>query len=122
MPTMSPPSHITTVPSAGISVRHADNESGGQIQPKLVAPNNDIAGQSATVTDRSSRAVDSVEVSTEFDSATRPMPTQPNFCRTDRDVGTAAEAGFGSGGERITFVLVLVIGTSLAASGRMRRR
>jgi hypothetical protein len=62
---------MTTVLSAGIIVRHADNESAGQVQPKLVAPNNDIAGQSASVTDRSSRAVDSVEVSTEFDSATR---------------------------------------------------
>jgi hypothetical protein len=40
-------------------VRQAANESSGQIQPKLVAPNNDSAGQSASVMDRSSRDVDS---------------------------------------------------------------
>jgi hypothetical protein len=57
--------------SAGISVRHAANESGCWNTPKLAAANNEIAGQSASVMDRSSNDVDAAEASTELDAATK---------------------------------------------------
>jgi hypothetical protein len=67
MPTMSRPSHATTVLLSGIADRQAVIESGCTNPPKLVAPNNAIACQSASVAVR--RFSD--EASTEFDSATR---------------------------------------------------
>src|SRR5918997_2321803 len=70
MPTMSSPSHATTVLSVPINVRHAANESSCWNWPKLVAANNDIAGQSSSVAERSSREVDAAGAITEPDGAT----------------------------------------------------
>ena len=52
MPTTSSPSQANTVPSLGINVRQAANDSGWAKTPKLVASNSDIAGQSASVAER----------------------------------------------------------------------
>jgi len=56
--------------SVGISDRHAVNDSGWPNLPKLVASNSAIAGQSASVAERISRAVKRSEASTELDGAT----------------------------------------------------
>jgi hypothetical protein len=56
--------------SVGISDRHAVNDLGCPNLPKLVASNSDIAGQSASVAERISSAVDVSEASTELDGAT----------------------------------------------------
>ena len=70
MPTISGPSQARTVLSVGISDRHVINDSGCPNRPKLVASNSDIAGQSASVAERISRAVEVSEASTELDGAT----------------------------------------------------
>jgi hypothetical protein len=71
MPTMSSPSQATTEPSLGISDRHAFSDSGCPNTPKLVASNSAIAGQSASVAERISTAVDTSGTSTELDGATK---------------------------------------------------
>jgi hypothetical protein len=67
------------VPSDGISVRQAVNDSGWLNLPKLVASNNAIAGQSASAAERISTEVDVSEASTEFDGATKPCPSASEF-------------------------------------------
>src|ERR1700754_2641225 len=79
MPTMSSPSQARTVPSVGISDRHAVNDSGCPNLPKLVASNSDIAGQSASVAERISSAVEVSEASTELDAATMRCPSASEF-------------------------------------------
>src|SRR5262245_57500740 len=76
---MSPPSQARTVLSAGIIDRHAVNDSGCPNLPKLVASNSDIAGQSASVADRISMAVDVSEASTELDGATQRCRSASEF-------------------------------------------
>lgn len=70
MPTMSGPSQASTVASVGISDRHMVNDSGCPNRPKLVASNSEIAGQSASVAERITSAVEVSEASTELDGAT----------------------------------------------------
>ena len=81
MPTTSPPapSQARTVLSVDISERHAVNDSGCPNLPKLVASNSEIAGQSASVADRISTAVDVSEASTGLDGATNPRPSASEF-------------------------------------------
>jgi hypothetical protein len=56
--------------SVDIIDRHAVNDSGFPNLPKLAASNSAIAGQSASVAERISRAVEASEASTELDGAT----------------------------------------------------
>ena len=70
MPTMSGPSQARTVPSVGISDRHVVNDSGFPNRPKLMASNSEIAGQSASVAERITSAVEICEASTDLDGAT----------------------------------------------------
>src|SRR6202022_4791059 len=79
MPTMSRPSQARTVPSAGISDRHAVNDSGCPNLQKLVASNSDIAGQSSSVAERICSAVEVSEASTELDGATKRCPSASEF-------------------------------------------
>src|SRR5690348_12218293 len=79
MPTMSPPSHARTVPSGGISDRHAVKDSGCPNLPKLVASNSAIAGQSASLAERISTDVEVSEASTEFDGAINRRPSASEF-------------------------------------------
>jgi hypothetical protein len=60
-------------------VRQAANDSGCPNTPKLVASNSDIAGQSASVAERMSRAVDALEASTELDGATKRCRSASKF-------------------------------------------
>src|SRR6185503_14199072 len=68
-----------TVPSNGIIDRQAVKDSGCPNLPKLVASNSDIAGQSASVAERISRAVDMSEASAELDGATQRCPSASEF-------------------------------------------
>jgi hypothetical protein len=58
------------VPSVGISDRHVVNDSAFTNLPKLVASNSEIAGQSASVAERITSAVEICEASTDLDGAT----------------------------------------------------
>jgi hypothetical protein len=65
--------------SPGINVRQASSDSGCPNLPKLVASNSDIAGQSASVAERISTAVDVSDASTGLDGATKRCPSASEF-------------------------------------------
>src|SRR3979490_2804369 len=79
MRTPSSPSRARTVLSDGINVRQASSDSGCPNLPKLVASNSDIAGQSASVAERISSAVEVSEASTKRDGATQRCPSASEF-------------------------------------------
>jgi hypothetical protein len=65
--------------SVGISDRHVVNDSGCPNRPKLVASNSEMAGQSASVAERITSAVEISEASTELDGATKRCQSASEF-------------------------------------------
>src|SRR3954469_3458791 len=79
MSTTSSPSHASTEPSLGTTVRQAANDSGWPNTPKLVASSSEIDDQSVSVAERISTEVDVSDASTGFDGAIWRPPSASEF-------------------------------------------